>query len=1124
MIRVEITPFFGAKGCKKMNKIKRGLTLLLTMILLCTALPISAQAKTTGNKTVNKANIVLFGYFADDTQTAADAYFDQYAGELVGYIDGSFGRSLKNYLNSISYGQLQIKNTIPQYDGTTVHALQVPVKESDALVQNLDTQIIESLIRQMPSIADKAVDLDGDGYVDNVMVILKASQSSKASSSATLVAHKSDYSGSAKINNKPVVGYNVFGTDRLRSEGSSLLAHEYLHTFGYPDLYRNSGNDRPVYSWSVMGGVIPGSPQYPLAYERMYFTHWIDIDTVTQNSTLTLDDQANADGNQAFILKSPLNDHEIFVVEYRKKPPINYTEQDSLDCRIGGTGVIVYRVNLNVDGLTNLRGYTGIYVFRPQSGQPGYTGNEILDVSRAYLPYKDDSTGKTRSTIGSADMNATLADGALTFSDGSNSGIVLKNIAVSANKQQATLEVEIPQKSDYDLWQDLNYTATGNMTYGVTMTEVDGALYTVAAENKKIRSRKYENGAWTDFAPEISESFASEFQLARQGSNLYMAFNDTNGAARLMRYDLTAGGSWQAVRTVDNAGTGVSLRVIGGKLYMACITNRQVGYMYYNDLLLMQVDGATATDLGTYVSGTFIGQPKLVDYGGPCLLYRSGNSVITALKWNGTAFEKFSDDTVKGNFYDVISSGGKLYLSLGGSTLQTAIYDGSNWTLGPNSGITCGETAWTTLGGALYLVASPNTESGNLLLYRYDNGTFTQEGERIDSPVSTLTACPVSNTVYLSYVRGADQKITFKSKTVSPPKAEVDCSALEAALSLAAACKEAQYSAESLAALQKEVDTYTPYLTGDVTQAQIDAGTTAVLTAIYKLAPYFDLTVTALNGTCAATVGNQTGGCGGYKPLKGTDVTLVALPYDGYTFVGWYDKINHRYMSRNTTYHFTATTNAQLQAVCVKTGSSTLTFATESGWISATVTRTTAEWAATDSLADLLPEVPYRYGYTATGWDCDERTVLEKLRSGQNVTLLPTYTADDTSLPTPSPAKDGVPVLDLYYKLDEKNNVGSFVMAAGWPDYLDIQSVGVAFYYKDAADFDPTDFTLLLNNKMLASNFNTDSLEETYVVNIKKLSNRYNWAARGYVNYYDQNRKLQTVYSNQINLIAREQV
>ena len=188
MIWVENCAIFWREGVQKMNKIKRGLALLLTVILLCTALPISAQAKTTGNKTVNKANIVLFGYFADDTQTAADAYFNQYAGELVGYIDGSFGRSLKNYLSSISYGQLQMKNTIPQYDGTTVHALPVPVKESDALVQNLDTQIIESLIRQMPSIADKAVDLDGDGYVDNVMVILKASQSSKVESRLQLTA------------------------------------------------------------------------------------------------------------------------------------------------------------------------------------------------------------------------------------------------------------------------------------------------------------------------------------------------------------------------------------------------------------------------------------------------------------------------------------------------------------------------------------------------------------------------------------------------------------------------------------------------------------------------------------------------------------------------------------------------------------------------------------------------------------------------------------------------------------------------------------------------------------------------------------------------------------------------
>lgn len=1107
-----------------MKKIRRSLCLLLAVFLLCTALPLQAQAKTAHKPTVRKANIVLFGYFSDDTQAAADSYFAQYAPELVGYIDGSYGRALKNYLRSISYGQLQMENIMPQYDGTTVHALQVPVNENLALTQNVDSQIIESLVAQMPSVADRAVDLDGDGYVDNVMVILKASRSAEAASATTLVAHKSDYSGNAKINGKPIVGFNVFGTDRLRNEGSSLLAHEFLHTLGYPDLYRNAGNDRPVYSWSVMGGVIPGSPQYPLAYERMYFTHWIDIDTVTTNRALTLDTQSNPNGNQAFILKSPLNDHEIFVVEYRQKPPINYTEKDSLDCRIGGTGVIVYRVNLNVDGLTNLGGYTGIYVFRPQSGQPGYTGNELLDVSHAYLPYKDDSTGTTRNAIGSADMGATLADGALTFSDGSNSGIVLKNIAVSSDQTQATLQVEIPQKGDYDLWQDLNYAGSGNQTYGVTMTQANGTLYTVAAENKKIRSRKYASGVWSDFAPEISENFATEFRLIHKDDSLYMAFNDTNGAARLMRYDLTAGGSWKNLRTVSNAGTGVSLCISGDRLYFACITNRQVGYMFYNDLLLMQIDGDTVTDLSTYATGTFIGQPKLVDFGGPCLLYRASNSVITVLRWTGSQFQKCSDDSIKSNFYDGIVHGGKLYLSLGGTTLQTAVYDGNRWTVSADSGIACGETAWTQLGDTLYLAASPNTESGNLLLYRYQDGDFAAEGERIDSPVSTLTACPIGNTVYLSYVRGADQKITVKSKTVTPPQPAVDRSALEAALALAATCTKAQYAAEGLNALTQTVNTYTPYLTAPVTQEEIDAATTAVLSAIYNLAPYFDLIVSAQNGTCTATVGDTTGGCGGYQPLKGTPVTLVAQPYDGYTFVGWYDKINHRYKSRNTTYRFDATTNLRLQAVCVKTGSATLTFATESDWICATVSRTTAEWANTTDLQALLPEVPYRYGYTADGWVYTESQVLEQLRNGQNVTLLPAYTPNDTTRPTPTPSKNGIPALDLYYKLDEKNSVGSFVMAAGWPENLDIASVGVAFYYKEAAAFDPTGFTLLLNNKMLASNFQTDSLEEIYIVNIKKLSDRCNWAARGYVNYYDAHGKLQTVYSNQINLIARQEV
>lgn len=146
------------------------------------------------------------------------------------------------------------------------------------------------------------------------------------------------------------------------------------------------------------------------------------------------------------------------------------------------------------------------------------------------------------------------------------------------------------------------------------------------------------------------------------------------------------------------------------------------------------------------------------------------------------------------------------------------------------------------------------------------------------------------------------------------------------------------------------------------------------------------------------------------------------------------------------------------------------------------------------------------------------------MQTGENVTLIPEYDEDDTSLPTPPSPKGYTPALDLYYRLDAEANVGSFVMAAGIPDNCQLESVGIAFYYKNADEFDPTKFELLINNKMLVSRFNTDEIDDIYIVNLNKLTSKYNWAARGYVTYYDASGNLKTVYSNQINVVNREQV
>ena len=97
------------------------------------------------------------------------------------------------------------------------------------------------------------------------------------------------------------------------------------------------------------------------------------------------------------------------------------------------------------------------------------------------------------------------------------------------------------------------------------------------------------------------------------------------------------------------------------------------------------------------------------------------------------------------------------------------------------------------------------------------------------------------------------------------------------------------------------------------------------------------------------------------------------------------------------------------------------------------------------------------------------------------------------------------------------------MMAAGFSENIKVESVGIAFYYKKVDLFDPRDnFTLLLNNKMMIGRFNTEQLEDIYIINMYKKTSTYNWATRGFVIYYDSNGNLVTEYSNQINIVDRQ--
>lgn len=350
-----------------------------------------------------------------------------------------------------------------------------------------------------------------------------------------------------------------------------------------------------------------------------------------------------------------------------------------------------------------------------------------------------------------------------------------------------------------------------------------------------------------------------------------------------------------------------------------------------------------------------------------------------------------------------------------------------------------------------------------------------------------------------------------------------DSSALQAALYFANKLDEKDYSEETFTPFKELIDECNAYNYDNLylTQEDIDEITTNILVSMYELKAYFKVNISSSNGSFTV---NDEKSNSNYKQslLYGTTVTLNAVPNEGYIFVGWYDTANNIYMSKKPEYTFKVSTNTDLKAVFIAEGSATLTFVNHSNWVAGTFTKSTAEWAEVTSINDLLPEVPFRFGYSNGRWVYDEQEVFSKLQAGEDVVIGAEYDEDDASFPTPSVAKDK-PVLELYYKYNEENTLGTFMMAAGFPENIKVESVGIAFYYKKADLFDPRDnFTLLLNNKMMIGRFNTEQLEDIYIINMHKMTSTYNWAARGFVTYYDSNGNLVTEYSNQINIIDRQ--
>lgn len=719
---------------------------LIVSLLLLMVFPLGLYA----DDVVNSANVVIFAYFSEDTQDSADEYFNSKYAQVKKFYDGQYKRSLKSYLNTISYGKFNVINYFPQENDGRVVSLPLNMSVEEAKNGMVDGSIIHAICEYFNGQSLDNIDFNNDGYVDNISIILKAENVSSVASGTTLVPHSNT---AGAINDESLFGlrvsnFNMLNTERMFGTGyfgeeSGLIIHEYMHTLNYPDLY-NANGDSLVGFWDIMASV-SSRPSLPLAYLRNKISGWGNIDTITQSGSYTLEEQLSGNGIKAYVIASPLNENEEFVLEYRKTP-VNRYDENALDGdNVNDLGLIVYRIDKSTanDFYTNKGTNPGVYVLRPNN---------------------DDNLLKAALSLESG-RSTTEGIMPLSFSDGSDSGIVISNVGSSRN-DTITFNVTIPDNSQNDLWKSLNFpSGTNSSLNDITVAYNNDSLYAVAYENKVFKTYRLVDNSWQIVSNDITSNGYQSRKLLSHNNELYFLYTDYNSGLNV--YKLT-GNNWTKLGTLSSATGFVDALFINDDLYIVYSALDGAYYSVFNNNTFSSPIKYESTQK------YFCGDTKIVSLNNlPYLFVRNaiGNK-LSGYKLENGILTKITDDTLIVNSYDVKSDGSTIYVSnsVSGKTLQVSKYSDGNWST-ITSDISSFESTLSIHNGNTYVITSPDTgDGGYVQMYVYDEGSnkFVMEGDaNIDSVSSKFTSIVLDNDIYLSYVRNSDSKIMVRRKTIN---------------------------------------------------------------------------------------------------------------------------------------------------------------------------------------------------------------------------------------------------------------------------------------------------------------------------------------------------------------------